>query len=108
MSRPTQVTLVPDAHDAITSNAGWDTVTHKTFLKEVIARFKASGIRTSIFVDARTEMIPAAAEAGADRVELYTEPYAKNYAADREAAIAPVRRNGSRSGTRGLGVNRRS
>lgn len=97
--RPTQVTLVPDAHNAITSNAGWDTVTHKAFLKEVIARFKASGIRTSIFVDARPEMIPAAAEAGADRVELYTEPYAKNYAADREAAIAPVRRNGSRSGT---------
>ena len=92
--RPTQVTLVPDAHNAITSNAGWDTVTHKAFLKEVIARFKASGIRTSIFVDARPEMIPAAAEAGADRVELYTEPYAKNYAADREAARCGLGVNG--------------
>ena len=103
--RPTQVTLVPDAHNAITSNAGWDTVTHKAFLKEVIARFKASGIRTSIFVDARPEMIPAAAEAGADRVELYTEPYAKNYAADREAAIAPFVETAREAARCGLGVN---
>ena len=87
--RPTQVTLVPDAHDAITSNAGWDTVKHKSFLREVIGRFRSAGIRTSVFLDPRPELVAAAAETGADRIELYTEAYAKGYAADREAAIAP-------------------
>ena len=80
---PTQVTLVPDAHDAITSNAGWDTKNNLPFLREVVATFKAKGIRTSIFVDPKPEMIPYAAEAGADRVELYTEYYASAYAAGR-------------------------
>ena len=66
--RPTQVTLVPDAHDAITSNAGWDTVKHKSFLREVIGRFRSAGIRTSVFLDPRPELVAAAAETGADRI----------------------------------------
>lgn len=102
---PTQVTLVPDAVDALTSNGGWDTIANKAFLTEVIARFKAKGIRTSIFIDARPEMIPAAAEAGADRVELYTEPYASMYEKDRKAAIAPFVATAEEALRYGLGVN---
>lgn len=84
---PEQVTLVPDARDAITSNAGWDTLEHREFLQEVIRRFKSRGIRTSIFVDPDPRMIQGAAETGTDRVELYTESYARSFAAgDREAA----------------------
>ena len=82
---PAQVTLVPDAHDALTSNSGWDTKAHQKFLSEVIATFKAKGIRTSIFVDPDPEMIRYAAETGADRVELYTESYASGYAAGRRS-----------------------
>jgi len=77
---PHQVTLVPDAEDAITSNAGWDTLTHKSFLTEVITEFKRNGIRTSIFIDTIPEMIAGAANVGADRVELYTEGYANQFA----------------------------
>ncbi len=77
--RPTQVTLVPDAVDAITSNAGWDTIKHKDFLKDVISTFKANGIRTSIFTDPDLKMIEGAAETGTDRIELYTESFAKLY-----------------------------
>ncbi|MDD3108092.1 MAG: pyridoxine 5'-phosphate synthase [Alistipes sp.] len=102
---PTQVTLVPDAHDALTSNAGWDTITHFDFLQEVIGRFKAAGIRTSIFIDPRPEMIRAAAKAGADRVELYTEPYATGYTEDRAAAIAPFVATAREAALYGLGVN---
>lgn len=87
--KPAQVTLVPDAEDAITSNAGWDTIKHEGFLREVVAMFKSRGIRVSLFVDPVPEMIRKAAEIGADRVELYTEAYAANYAADPKAAIAP-------------------
>ncbi len=87
--RPTQVTLVPDAPEQLTSNHGWDTVAHASFLKEVIAEMKAAGIRTSVFVSADERMVAGAAECGADRVELYTEPYAAGYAADRERAIRP-------------------
>ncbi len=87
--KPAQVTLVPDAHDTITSNAGWDTVKHKSFLKEIVSEFKAHGIRTSIFVDPITDMVAHAAETGADRIELYTEAYATNYIIDRVAAIKP-------------------
>ena len=86
---PTQVTLVPDAEDAITSSAGWDTIANREFLSEVCARFKAAGIRTSIFVDPVASMVEGAKACGADRVELYTEAYASGYKADREAAIAP-------------------
>ncbi len=78
---PTQVTLVPDAIDAVTSNAGWDTVSNKDFLKDVIATFKQNGIRTSIFVDPDLKMIEGAALTGTDRIELYTESYADSYAA---------------------------
>ena len=87
--RPTQVTLVPDAHDAITSNAGWDTVTHAAFLKEVCHIFRSEGIRTSIFVDPDIRMIQGAAEVGCDRIELYTQAYAERYPANRDEAIAP-------------------
>ena len=86
---PTQVTLVPDAHDAITSNSGWNTLKHKDFLTEVCSEFKRLGIRTSIFVDPDPKMAEGAALCGCDRVELYTESYAKGYIADRHSAIAP-------------------
>ena len=78
--KPAQVTLVPDAEDAITSNAGWDTIKHKSYLKEVISEFKSKGIRTSIFVDPVIKMIEGAAETGTDRIELYTESFALEYA----------------------------
>jgi pyridoxine 5-phosphate synthase len=102
---PDQVTLVPDAPDAITSNAGWDTVTHRDFLKEVIGRFKSKGIRTSIFVDPDPEMIQAARETGTDRVELYTESYAHGYAEDPEKAIEPYVQAARAALAAGLGLN---
>ena len=77
--RPNQVTLVPDAHDAITSNAGWDTLAHRDFLTDICAHFKALGIRTSIFIDPDPRMAEGAARCGADRVELYTADYAERY-----------------------------
>lgn len=104
-TRPTQVTLVPDAADQLTSNHGWDTKTHKTFLTDVIGRFKEAGIRTSIFVDSNAEMVAHAMECGTDRVELYTEPYAAGYAADREAAIAPFVEAAVEARKSGLGLN---
>lgn len=88
-TKPTQVTLVPDSVDAITSNAGWNTIKHKDFLKDVIATFKENNIRTSIFVEANTTMVEGAAEIGTDRIELYTEDYAKQFTTNREKAIAP-------------------
>lgn len=87
--RPAQVTLVPDSPDQLTSNSGWNTIRNKDFLTDVVARFKDCGIRTSIFVDALPEMVEGAAMIGADRVELYTEPYATLYPADPEKAVAP-------------------
>lgn len=102
---PTQVTLVPDAHNAITSNAGWDTITHRGFLTEVCAEFRKHGIRTSIFVDPDPRMAEAAALCGCDRVELYTESYAKGYAMDREAVIAPFIATAAAARECGLGVN---
>ena len=78
--KPDQVTLVPDAEDAITSNSGWDTIKHKDFLKEVISEFQSHGIRTSIFVDPDKKMVEGAKKSGADRIELYTEAYANNMA----------------------------
>ncbi len=86
---PAQVTLVPDAHDAITSNAGWDTLKNRDFLTEICKEFKSRGIRTSIFIDPVPEMAEGAAVCGADRVELYTEAYASGYATGRENAIFP-------------------
>ena len=102
---PDQVTLVPDAHDAITSNAGWDTLRNREFLTEVIARFKALGIRTSVFVDPNPEMVAGAKACGADRVELYTAAYAEQYAADREKAIAPYLAAAEEARRVGLGLN---
>ena len=87
--RPTQVTLVPDAVDAITSNSGWDTLTHKSFLKDVIAQFQASGIRTSIFVDPDPKMVEGAKATGTDRIELYTERYAREYSKGNKDGILP-------------------
>lgn len=86
--RPTQVTMVPDAHDAITSNAGWDTIAHQQLLADLVAEFKSMGVRTSIFVGTDPEIIEYAARTGTDRIELYTEPYATDYATDREKAVA--------------------
>lgn len=103
--RPTQVTLVPDAPDAITSNAGWDTVRNREFLTETCARFKSLGIRTSIFVDPDPEMVKGAALCGADRVELYTEAYARNFPTDPEAAIAPYVKAAEAARECGLGLN---
>ena len=102
---PAQVTLVPDAHDAITSNAGWDTITHRDFLTEVCSEFKKKGIRTSIFVDPKPEMAEAAALCGCDRVELYTESYAREYSIDKEAAIEPFIKTAEAARNCGLEVN---
>ena len=102
---PTQVTLVPDAHDAITSNAGWNTIAHKEFLTEVCCEFKKKGIRTSIFIDPAPEMAEAAALCGCDRVELYTESYAREYRCGKEEAIAPFIRTAEAPRACGLEVN---
>ena len=102
---PDQVTLVPDAPDAITSNAGWDTLRHRAFLTEVIARFKAQGIRTSVFVDPVPEMVAGAKACGADRVELYTAAYAEQYSAGAEKAIAPYLAAAEEARRVGLGLN---
>jgi len=103
--RPNQVTLVPDAHDAITSNAGWDTLTHRDFLTEICAHFKSLGIRTSIFIDPDPRMAEGAARCGADRVELYTADYAERYPSGAEAAIAPYLETALRVRELGLGLN---
>lgn len=103
--RPAQVTLVPDSPEQLTSNHGWDTVAHAAFLKTVVAEMRAAGIRTSIFVSADTSMVEGAAACGADRVELYTEPYAAGYAADREGAVAPFVEAANVAKQLGLGLN---
>lgn len=103
--KPTQVTLVPDAEDQITSNHGWDTKANRAFLTDVVGRFREAGIRTSIFVDPSVEMVGYAKECDADRVELYTEPYAAGYERDREAAIAPFVAAAEEARRIGLGLN---
>ena len=103
--KPDQVTLVPDAEDAITSNAGWNTVKYKDFLTEVCKEFKAKGIRTSIFIDAKPEMAEGAAAVGCDRVELYTADYAENFPKDPEAAIKDFLSTAKRVRECGLGLN---
>jgi pyridoxine 5-phosphate synthase len=103
--RPEQVTLVPDTLSAITSNAGWDTVTHKSRLKELVRLYQTEGIRVSIFVDADPIRVEAAAETGTDRIELYTESYAKGYTLNREAAIAPFVLAAEKASELGLGLN---
>lgn len=103
--KPTQVTLVPDAPDAITSNAGWNVAAHFEQLRELADTFTAQGIRTSIFVGTDLDNISLAAKTGADRIELYTEPYATDYPTDREKAIAPFVAAANHAKSLGLGVN---
>ena len=102
---PAQVTLVPDAPDALTSNAGWNTLANREFLTDITARFHEKGIRVSIFVDPNPVMVAGAKACGADRVELYTESYASGYKADREAAIAPFVAAAEEARRQGLGLN---
>jgi pyridoxine 5-phosphate synthase len=104
-AKPDQVTLVPDAPDQLTSNHGWNTIKHEAFLRDVVGRFKAAGIRVSIFIDAQPVLADYAKKVGADRVELYTEPYAANYAANREEAIAPFVQTAIHCSEIGLGLN---
>lgn len=104
-NKPDQVTLVPDAVDAITSNCGWNTIQHKSFLRDISSEFKKHGIRVSIFVDPVVEMITHAAECGADRVELYTEPYADMFPTNPEEAIRPFVEAAMEAQKVGLGLN---
>jgi pyridoxine 5-phosphate synthase len=103
--KPAQVTLVPDAENVLTSNAGWDTVKNQTFLREIVAEFKACGIRVSIFIDPEPQMIEMAAQTGTDRVELYTEAYARQYRDDPAKAIAPYVVAATVARECGLGLN---
>ena len=103
--KPEQVTLVPDSVDAITSNAGWDTLKNKEFLSDVIKTFKDAGIRTSIFVDPDPKMIEGAKAVGTDRIELYTESYATDYSKNKEEAIKPFIEAAKRANELGIGIN---
>ena len=103
--RPSQVTLVPDKPEQLTSNSGWDTEKEQLFLRDILNDLRTAGIRSSIFIDADVRMAEFAAEAGADRVELYTGPYAHNYAKDPEAAIAPFLETAKRVKQLGIGLN---
>lgn len=103
--RPTQVTLVPDSPDQITSNCGWDTKSNFDFLSDIVSDLASCGIRTSIFIDANPEMVEYASKAGADRIELYTEPYASSYTKDPSSAVAPFVEAARIAKNNGLGVN---
>lgn len=103
--KPTQVTLVPDAVDAITSNAGWDTVKHQAYLKEIITEFQRNNIRTSIFVDPVLEIIEGAKATGTDRIELYTEAFAHQYGLGNHKAIEPYTKAAELANNLGLGIN---
>lgn len=103
--KPTQVTLVPDELNAITSNAGWDTIKHQSFLKEVISEFKKNGIRTSIFIDTDLKLIEAAAKTGTDRIELYTEEFATQFDLGNKRAIKPYTEASILAHKLGLGIN---
>ena len=105
-NKPTQVTLVPDVRGQLTSNHGWDTVTNQDYLKEIISTFKAEGIRVSIFVDADIKMIEAAKTTGTDRIELYTESYAKQFSlGNKQLAIEPFITAAKKANELGLGIN---
>ena len=103
--KPTQVTLVPDADNALTSNTGWDTKTHLEYLTEIITEFKNAGIRTSIFLDPKPELCEYAAKTGTDRIELYTEAYASHYLQNRELALKPYLKTAIKATEYGLGIN---
>jgi len=104
-TKPTQATLVPDGPDAITSNAGWDTIKHKTLLTDIVREIKSYGVRVSVFVDPVTNMVEGAKAIGADRIELYTEPYASHYHQNREVAIKPYVEAANIAHQLGLGIN---
>src|SRR5215217_1137644 len=104
-NKPAQVTLVPDALGQITSNHGWDTIKHQSYLKEMVALFKEQGIRVSIFVDPVVEMVEAAATTGTDRIELYTEAYAHNFYDNKEKAVLPYVAAAKAAHEVGLGLN---
>ena len=103
--QPTQVTLVPDAVDAVTSNAGWDTIVNQSFLKEVITEFRQKGIRTSIFIDTDLKLIEAAAKTGADRIELYTEEFATQFELGNTLAVKPYTEAAALAHKLGMGIN---
>jgi pyridoxine 5-phosphate synthase len=103
--KPAQATLVPDAPDAITSNAGWNTLKHESFLRDIVKELKSYGTRVSIFVDPSPDMVNGAAKVGADRIELYTEPYAHNYLSNRETAIKPYIVSANVAHEARLGIN---
>ena len=103
--KPDQVTLVPDAEGQLTSDHGWDTIKHKAYLQDMISQFKSAGIRSSIFCDPDPKMIEGAADTGADRIELYTESYAKNFHQNREQAVEPYRIAAQLAKQCGLGIN---
>lgn len=103
--KPTQVTLVPDAEDAITSNAGWNTIKHQSYLREIITEFKKKGIRTSIFIDTDLKLIEAAATTGADRVELYTEQFARDFESGKKEGVKPYTEAAKLAHELELGVN---
>jgi pyridoxine 5-phosphate synthase len=103
--KPDQVTLVPDAIGAITSNAGWDTIKHQDYLTEVIQEFQRNGIRTSIFVDANESMVEGAKKTGTDRIELYTESFAHQYSLGNQSAIEPFMKAAIRANELNLGIN---
>ena len=103
--KPEQVTLVPDPPDALTSNAGWDTVKYEDYLKSIIEDLKKSAGRVSIFLEANPDLLPTVKATGADRIELYTEPYAIQYAPDKASAVTPFKETAKLAGELGLGVN---
>lgn len=103
--KPTQATLVPDPPHVLTSNAGWNTIENKAFLKKIIAEIKSYGVRTSLFIENDKKMLEAAAECGTDRVELFTGPYAENFHSNKEKAIAPYIETASDCQTFNLGIN---
>ena len=104
-TKPSQVTLVPDAIDAITSNAGWDTIKHQSFLQEVVQEFQQNGIRTSIFIGTDVKLIEAAAKTGSDRIELYTEDFAAQFNAGNKEAVKPYTAAAVVAHNLGLGIN---
>jgi pyridoxine 5-phosphate synthase len=103
--KPHQVTLVPDRHDAITSNAGWDTFTNRAFLTDIVSVFRKEGIRTSLFVDTKPANIENAALTGTDRIELYTEPYANGFGKNAPGAVEPFVKAAEIARSKGLGLN---
>lgn len=103
--KPTQVTLVPDSVETLTSNAGWDTITHQAYLSEMIQEFKLNGIRTSVFIDTDLSLIEAAAKTGADRIELYTEAFATEFGKGNKKAVVPYTKAAILAHELGLGIN---